>query len=62
MDINPFNYKVRKQFAEICADLGKIKDAIREYDIVKILNPSDKETEEILRSLREYLNIKERKK
>jgi tetratricopeptide (TPR) repeat protein len=62
LEINPFNYKIRKLYAEICADLGKIKDAIREYTIVKILNPSDKDTQQILNSLEEYLKIKEGKK
>lgn len=60
MDINPFNYKIRKKYAEMLSDLGKTKPALKEYEIVSILNPADLEVIEIMKSLGEYLKMKEK--
>ncbi len=62
LDINPFNYNIRKKIAEVYSDLGKINAAIIEYEMVKILVPDDAEVNERLNSLFEYIKIKGNKK
>ncbi len=58
LEINPFNYEIRKLVAEMFADLKNIREALEEYKIVHILNPQDKETIEIINSLENYMKYK----
>lgn len=58
IEINPFNYEVRKLVAEIYSDLGRLQDAIKEYEVVKMLNPNDKEVEVRIDALNRYLEFK----
>lgn len=58
IELNPFNYEVRKIIAEIYSDLGKIQDALNEYKIVEMLNPADKEVSVIIDTLNRYLELK----
>lgn len=58
LELNPFNWEIRKIVAEVYSDLGKIKDALEEYKIVKILSPQDREVNNIINSLENYFRIK----
>jgi hypothetical protein len=41
------------------SDLGKVKDAMKKYEIVLILNPTDNDTKTKYENLKRYLEYKQ---